>query len=110
MRYAASEFNGKIELVHALLVEGSGTNGRDRYVAMFNNNGSILQHKIVHFPLGGNSRIERIILDITHTPTLSPLVVNNPQSRDPTKRNKEGKELPFSKFEGDRTDKETLVG
>ncbi|OFY43569.1 MAG: hypothetical protein A2X18_06405 [Bacteroidetes bacterium GWF2_40_14] len=42
MRYAASEFNGKIELVHALLVEGSGTNGRDRYVAMFNNNGSIL--------------------------------------------------------------------
>ena len=42
MRYAASEFKGKIELVHALLVDGSGTNGRDRYIAMFNNNGSIL--------------------------------------------------------------------
>ena len=42
MRWAASEFNGKIELVHSLLVEGSGTNGRVRYEAMFNNNGSIL--------------------------------------------------------------------
>jgi LruC domain-containing protein len=42
MRYAASEFNGKIELVHALLVDGSGTNGRVRYESMFGNNGSVL--------------------------------------------------------------------
>lgn len=42
MRWAASEFNGKIELVHSLLVEGSGPNGRVLYEAMFNNNGSIL--------------------------------------------------------------------
>jgi len=42
MRHAASTFNGKIELVHSLLVEGSGANGKVLYQAMFNNNGSIL--------------------------------------------------------------------
>ncbi|MFA6335907.1 MAG: LruC domain-containing protein [Bacteroidales bacterium] len=42
LRWAACEFNGKIELVHSLLVEGSGSNGRVLYEALFNNNGSVL--------------------------------------------------------------------
>ncbi len=42
MRYSASEFNGKIEFVHSNLTDGSGANGRERYEALFNNNGSIL--------------------------------------------------------------------
>ncbi|OFY43561.1 MAG: hypothetical protein A2X18_06355 [Bacteroidetes bacterium GWF2_40_14] len=37
-----AKFDGKIEMVHALLVEGSGANGRVLYESTFNNNGSIL--------------------------------------------------------------------
>jgi LruC domain-containing protein len=40
-RYTSSEFNGKIEMVHLNLVEGSGTNGRLLYEPFFSN-GAIL--------------------------------------------------------------------
>ena len=40
-RYTSSEFNGKIEMVHLNLTEGSGTNGRLLYEPFFSN-GAIL--------------------------------------------------------------------